>query len=308
MASDNPLDAESPNLDVKRKILIPVPNGFNFELTVRSHGWYSLPPFEASEDPAGLKCAVTDREGRSHAFVVRPGPGGLVCEILTGSDRPTRAFLKNRIIHMLRLEEDLDPFYRLASGDVSLRWVKKKGAGRLLRSATVFEDLVKTICTTNCSWSLTTTMVSNLVEQLGEDVEGITKTFPTAETLASMPESFYREKVRAGYRAPYFQLLAKDIVNGRLNPEAWLDRSIPLADLKKEMKSVKGVGDYAAENLLKLLGRYEGLALDSWLRGGFYRKHNNGRECADSKIEKFYSRYGDWKGLAIWCDMTEHWH
>ena len=31
--------------------------------------------------------------------------------------------------------------------------------------------------------------------------------------------------------------------------------------MKKEIKKIKGVGDYAAENLLKLLGRYDGLAL-----------------------------------------------
>jgi 3-methyladenine DNA glycosylase/8-oxoguanine DNA glycosylase len=77
--------------------------------------------------------------------------------------------------------------------------------------------------------------------------------------------------------------------------------------LKKELKKVKGVGDYAAENLLKLLGRYDGLALDSWLRGQFYKTHNKGRKCADKKIDKFYSKFGSWKGLAIWCDMTESW-
>ena len=66
-------------------------------------------------------------------------------------------------------------------------------------------------------------------------------------------------------------------------------------------------GDYAADNMLKLLGRYDGLALDSWLRAQFYKKHNRGRKCPDKKIEKHYAKYGDWKGLAIWCDMTEDW-
>jgi hypothetical protein len=77
--------------------------------------------------------------------------------------------------------------------------------------------------------------------------------------------------------------------------------------LKKVIKSVKGFGDYAAENLLKLLGRYDGLALDSWLRSQFYKKHNREKVCADKKIERHYKRFGEWKGLAIWCDMTERW-
>ncbi|MBP7416089.1 MAG: hypothetical protein KA831_05510, partial [Pyrinomonadaceae bacterium] len=76
---------------------------------------------------------------------------------------------------------------------------------------------------------------------------------------------------------------------------------------KKEMKKVKGVGDYAAENLLKLVGRYDGLALDSWLRAGFYKKHNKGKKCDDKKIARHYHKFGPWQGLAIWCDMTEDW-
>ena len=73
------------------------------------------------------------------------------------------------------------------------------------------------------------------------------------------------------------------------------------------MKRVKGVGDYAAENLLKLVGRYDGLALDSFLRSQFYKKHNREKVCADKKIEDFYKKFGNWRGLAIWCDMTERW-
>ncbi|MEO8649503.1 MAG: hypothetical protein ABI539_10085, partial [Acidobacteriota bacterium] len=74
-----------------------------------------------------------------------------------------------------------------------------------------------------------------------------------------------------------------------------------------EIKGIKGVGDYAAENLLKLLGRYDGLALDSWLRSQYYKKHNREKICPDKKIEKHYKQFGHWKGLAIWCDLTKRW-
>ena len=77
--------------------------------------------------------------------------------------------------------------------------------------------------------------------------------------------------------------------------------------LKREIKKVKGVGDYAAENLLKLIGRYEGLALDSWLRAQFARKRNKGRATDDKKIERYYSKFGEWRGLALWCDKTRDW-
>jgi 3-methyladenine DNA glycosylase/8-oxoguanine DNA glycosylase len=101
--------------------------------------------------------------------------------------------------------------------------------------------------------------------------------------------------------------MAEKVASGEIDPESWLTTDMPTPELKKEIKSIKGFGDYAADNLLKLIGRYDGLALDSWLRAQFYKTLNNGRICNDKKIEKFYRKYGDWKGLAIWCDMTEKW-
>src|SRR5436305_214939 len=81
----------------------------------------------------------------------------------------------------------------------------------------------------------------------------------------------------------------------------------PTDKLQREMKRVKGVGDYAAENLLKLVGRYDGLGLDSWVRPQFSRKHNKGRAASDEKIHRHYARFGVWRGLALWCDLTEDW-
>jgi N-glycosylase/DNA lyase len=141
----------------------------------------------------------------------------------------------------------------------------------------------------------------------GEPATGGGRSFPTPEALASVSEKFYRDEIRAGYRSPYFVEIAEAIASGKVDPESWLTTDIPTDELKKEIKSLKGFGDYAADNLLKLLGRYNGLALDSWLRSQFYKKHNREKVCADKKIERHYTKFGSWKGLAIWCDMTERW-
>ena len=78
----------------------------------------------------------------------------------------------------------------------------------MLRSPTVFEDLVKMICTTNCSWSLTEKMVTGLVQSLGRESDDGRKSFPTPGAMALMPVKFYVDEVRAGYRAPYLKELA----------------------------------------------------------------------------------------------------
>ena len=78
--------------------------------------------------------------------------------------------------------------------------------------------------------------------------------------MAAKTESYYRDEIRAGYRSPYFAELAESVAGGKLNVEGWLTSELPTPLLKKELKKVKGVGDYAAENLLKLIGRFDGLS------------------------------------------------
>lgn len=295
-----------PRIEIMPKtIFLATPPSFSFRHTVYSHGWSDLAPFSLDEENWRLRYVF--RTGRSDspvAATISELDGGLNIEVARkGLDN---AELVRDVRHILRLDDPLESFYRLTNGDDRLAWVASVNAGRLLRSPTVFEDMVKTLCTTNCSWALTKSMVRNLVELLG-DGNGETKSFPDAKALASVSEKFFRDEIRAGYRSPYFVELAESVASGALDPEAWLTTDVPTSELKKSIKNVKGFGEYAADNLLKLLGRYDGLALDSWLRSQFYKKHNREKVCPDKKIERHYKAYGEWKGLAIWCDMTERW-
>jgi len=280
-------------------LYITLPEHFNFRSTVYSHGWCELAPF-------GL-----DTENWRLSYVFGHGNAAIPVSVYEQGRRlridvEGDGFDKQQIIrdvrHILRLDDDLEGLYTSIAGHERLGWVAQKGAGRLLRSPTVFEDLVKTICTTNCSWGLTKSMVNNLVDKLGES-----GAFPTPGAMAAVDPDFYRDEIRAGYRSPYFVELAEAVAGGKLDPESWLTSDLSTPELKKEMKKVKGVGDYAAENLLKLVGRYDGLALDSWLRSQFYKNHNKQKPCPDKKIERHYKKFGQWRGLVIWCDMTEKW-
>ena len=288
-------------------ITISTPPAFNFRRTIISHGWCELLPF------------AIDRESWTLTRTLDVGPATPITVSLSATKRAvqintTRTLGKtaaqtitNQIRHILRLDDDLKPFYQTMKADPDFEWVSHQGAGRMLRSPTVFEDLVKMICTTNCSWALTDKMVIGLVENLGRKSTNGHRTFPTPEAMALMPEKFYVNEVRAGYRAEYLKVLADRVASGELDVESWLTSPLPTPALIKEMKGVKGVGDYAAENLLKLLGRYDGLALDSWTRSKFYSVRNNGRKAADKKIARYYSRFNEWRGLALWCDMTRDW-
>lgn len=290
------------------RLIIEKPADFDFKTAVSGHGWCELAPFALDQENWRLSYVFAAGEPIAAAI----GETGSELQIEVFADElngPAGEKIVRDARRMLRLDERFDRFYRLTGKVERLGWVARRQAGRLLRSPTVYEDLVKTLCTTNCSWALTKKMTANLVDKLGaESAAGGRRAFPTPAAMAGVSLDFYRQEMRAGYRAPYFLELAERVASGRLDPEAWLDSDLPARELKKQMKQIKGIGDYAAENLLKLVGRYDGLALDSWLRAGFYKKHNGGRICPDGEIEAFYARFGEWRGLAIWCDMTERWH
>jgi 3-methyladenine DNA glycosylase/8-oxoguanine DNA glycosylase len=289
------------------EISIATPPGFSFKRTAISHGWYNLPPFDLDQDHWMLS-RVLNLQGAQPVNVKITGGDGSVNVVTSRAlgKRATEQVVRD-VRHMLRLDDEMSAFYASVAADPEFDWIVGSGAGRLLRSPTVFEDLVKTMCTTNCSWALTYKMVDGLVRELGGESRGGRRGFPTPEAMASKSERFYRDVIRAGYRAPYLKELAERVAGGSLDVESWFSSDLPTADLQREMKTVKGVGDYAAENLLKLLGRYDCLALDSWVRGKFKRTRNGGRKTSDKKIERYYSRFGEWRGLALWCDMTRDW-
>jgi 3-methyladenine DNA glycosylase/8-oxoguanine DNA glycosylase len=83
---------------------------------------------------------------------------------------------------------------------------------------------------------------------------------------------------------------------------------VPVDELFSALLSIKGVGPYAAGNLLKLMGRYDHLGLDSWVRGQYARLHCGGRRLKDATIERRYRQFGRWRGLFFWLEMTRSWH
>jgi N-glycosylase/DNA lyase len=289
------------------EISIKTPKDFSFKRTMRSHGWCELLPFEFDQGRWELLRVLDTGEGKPVTVSISGARSAVNVSIGRRLGRRALAGVTRDVRHMLRLDDRMEDFYSAVTDDPEFDWIRREGAGRMLRSPTVFEDLVKSLCTTNCSWALTEKMVTGLVRGLGREGADGRRSFPTPDEMARAPLEFYRDTVRAGYRAAYLKELAERVASGELEVEAWLTSALPTPELKREVKRVKGVGDYAAENLLKLMGRYDCLALDSWVRAKFARTRNGSRAAPDAKIARYYSRFQSWRGLALWCDMTRDW-
>jgi N-glycosylase/DNA lyase len=284
--------------------------------TIYSHGVADLPPMRATADARMLEVTLTPdgyrprtirihagRRGRAALDVAGPVPGPSVQEAIVACVR-----------HVLSLDQDLAPFYARAAADPDLAWAAH-GAGRMIRSPTVFEDVVKTICTTNVAWSATVRMVSSLVANLGRAAPGAPRNgwegraFPTAEAMASVDERFYRDVVRAGYRSAYLLGLARMVRDGEVDLESlgrtgvgsWSDDEV-----YEELVALPGIGPYAAAHVLMVLGRHSRLVLDSWTRPTYARLVGK-RSVSDDAIRRRFRRYGPYAGLAFWLLLTRDW-
>jgi N-glycosylase/DNA lyase len=282
----------------------------DFARTLLSHGVADLPPNEIAPDGTLLSTVLTAGESAWFVELTSDGAGRARLGAGAGASAPPAAHrptLAAQIRHILRLDEDLSAFYLVAGADPALAWVLT-GVGRMMRSPTVFEDLVKTICTTNCAWSATVRMVSALVGELGTAAAGAAerRAFPAPATVADAGDAFFRDVARAGYRGPYLRALAEDVASGRLDLEALIDPALPDQEVADRLLRIAGVGPYAMSHMMMLLGRYRQLILDSWTRPK-YRRVSGRRRITDKGIERAFRRYREFAGLAFWLMLTEDW-
>ena len=279
----------------------------DFLRTIVSHGVAELPPNRLDFAAHALETTLPVASG-ARTVRLTSARGQLRIDLVAGS-AGTRASsaLETTVAHMFRLDEDLSAFYSTVREDAELAWCAQ-GAGRMLRAPTVYEDVVKTICTTNTSWSGTRKMTHALVDNLGLKAPGGRRTFPTPEAMADVDEGFYRDVVRAGYRGPYFRQLATDVAEGTIDLEALHDPDLPDDEAAARLLALPGVGPYAAAHvMLTSLGRYSRLVLDSWTRPTYCKLSGARGALKDATIERRFRRYGDWAGLAFWLYLTRGW-
>jgi N-glycosylase/DNA lyase len=282
--------------------------------TLNSHGFADLAPMHLDEAARTLSVTLPVRGGRPRRVRIARGRGSRATVTILGpaAGERVRADVTAGVGKVLRLSQDLSGFYERVADDPDLAWVAA-GAGRMLQSPSVFEDVVKTICTTNCAWGATVRMVRALVEHLGIPALGgdgpRSNLFPTPDAMAAASESFYRDVVRAGYRGAYLIALARSVADGRLDLEA-LERAtpedLPDDELEAELLALPGVGPYAAAHIMMTVGRTSRLILDSWTRPSYARLVGR-RTVADAAIVRRFRRYGPHAGLAFWLFLTRDW-
>ena len=287
--------------------VIPTAPQFDFQPTVLSHGWLTLPPF------------AWDRETGALGYTYESAAGDVLQLRITGTQDSVRvqlsdsapmtesqvAELRGAVRTMLNIDWDLSAFYAAMRAHEGYDWLEIERRGRILIAPSLWEDLAKVLLTTNCTWSQTVNMCRQLC-LLGAphpDIKGC-HAFPNPTRIASTVFDQFAESVRAGYRSAYLYELAAKVANGDIDLGAWL--RLDGDALFKVVKSLKGFGDYAAGTIARMYGHFDHIAIDTACHTMFAQRHNGGVKGSADDIKAHYELFGQWRGLVMWMDIMRN--
>jgi 3-methyladenine DNA glycosylase/8-oxoguanine DNA glycosylase len=213
--------------------------------------------------------------------------------------KPEKLQATQQLSRILRLDEPEDlirDFHR-----VDPRF-KRIGRGRMMRSPSFFEDVIKTVTSCNVTWPSTVVMNIRLCEVVGRG-----GAFPTPKRLARTRPATLRARCRVGYRDQRIIELADMFASGDVDPEWFEDPATPDDAIHDKLLDWPGIGPYAAANIMQLLGRYARLPLDSEsVRHG---KMVMGLKGSDRKIMKamhaHFTPFGKHAFRSYWFELWE---
>ncbi len=298
----------------RESIAFDIPAPFSLKATVLANGWHECAPMSWSEGGRCLQIIERNRRSVYRVSVVesrRTRWKVTLAGTVEGPSLDTALLARfvNRMRFVLRADEDYSEFHAMCEDHPTLHVLPGIGAGRTLRSASMTENIIKMICSTNVNWVQAVKMI-NRIAQLGPPLPHFAELtgWPTPREVLRAGETYLREACRLGYRVESILSFCRDVCEGRLDPETLIDavagENVATAELLVRLRTIRGVGPTSAHYLLSFLERHDRLAIDSSTVAHVARTHLEGRRPTRRQIERIYEPYGRWKNLVWWF---EHW-
>jgi 3-methyladenine DNA glycosylase/8-oxoguanine DNA glycosylase len=282
-------------------VKLNVPDNFSFASTVNSHGWYLLAPFRWSPRDRVLRRAEVIG-GKAVDLTIKMDDRHSCLSVQAGVPVP-HAELRAKMTRMFQLGVDTSEFVSLARASPAHEWVERSGFGRLLCGATLFEDVVKIIATTNTMWRQTVRMTELLVEKCGKRTRSNRAAFPEPEDVLRFRPDELQTDCRLGYRAKSIHALASGIAGGSIDLARITDPSQTTEELFASYRTLPGIGPYGAAHLLAMDGRHDFIAVDTEFRRFVRERYHKGNAVKDATMLRRYARWGRWKYLAYWAEL-----
>jgi 3-methyladenine DNA glycosylase/8-oxoguanine DNA glycosylase len=284
----------------RTQLSVTPPANFNFSSTVSSHGWERLAPFALNRDTQVLTRTERLPSQLARLEIAYDGQLRVTVHSEASLGAPDRQAVADFTAHCFAFDWDMGRCYAKVEGDPTYRFIAEQGLGRLLLAPSMWENLVKTQFLTNTNARHTTAMAAKFCT-LGEPF-GDSHLFPTPEQVLERSVDDLAQQTGTGYRAKYIHALAQAIRSG-FDPEALRNPALGYEDLYAQVRALQGFGPYSASYVLKLLGRFERLSLDSVMRR-YFKEITGQPEATDADIEAHYARFGACQGLVAWWEVS----
>jgi len=295
------------------RLTLPAPADYLLKRDFCSYGYFLLFPNHWDPRRQLFSRVLSLSGGPVHIEVTQPNGRGTPIAVQLG--RALTKAERNEAVHqltrMLRLDDTSENIRAFHSLDP--RW-KRLGRARLMRSPTLFEDVIKTVTSCNVSWPNTVNMNRRLCETLGDVVEGPEGTafsFPSAAKIARTRSQTLRARCRVGYRdARIVQLARLFSIAPKCGgiDQSWLeDPATPDEAVFEFLIDLPGIGPYAAANIMQLMGRYRRLPLDteSVRHGRTLLGYKGTSAHVMKQVHRHYAPFGDHAFRSYWFELWE---
>jgi len=249
----------------KRILRFDSPEYYDLYMTCHAHGWKNLAPFQWCDESKTLSFSIFS-SGNSIDVEVCQEKASIKAILLSekGLNEYELRKCRKATIRTLGLDTDTNELLLIAKQiGPEYAHLIKKGAGRLLRAPTLWEDAAKTLFTTNCSWALTKKMCRAVCSQVfSAKAPSGSYPFPPPQKIAEYSPEKIQKFMPVGYRAEYLIGLSKRLcVDPKLSDLESNGLDYRRADAT--VRSLKGFGDYAVAHILVLTGHFDKIPIDS---------------------------------------------
>ncbi|CAH2065823.1 unnamed protein product [Thlaspi arvense] len=318
---------------------------FDMEKAVCNHGFFMMAPNVWNHQRKSLSRPLTLSDSSSTNVTIshpRPHPF-LVIQVhsINNISRADEEIILQQVARMLRISADdvcdVAEFQQLHDA------AKMSGFGRIFRSPSLFEDMVKSILLCNTTWERTLDMVSKLCVLQSKLADGTVKSplqskkrkrvlrpaslqskkrkrvleprketignFPSAKEIASLDKYLINEHCKLGYRANWIVKLANMVESGSLNLEEIERRDVGAEQVFNQLIKLTGFGAFVTATVLMCIGHYRLVPSDTETLRLLQEVHGK-EECSKETLEKvaqsFYERYSPFQSLAYWFDLIQN--
>jgi DNA-3-methyladenine glycosylase II len=283
------------------RMYIPAPHEFDFNQNLEF----------LKRSPRELLHQVNDKEvvkvlrfnGEKILVSITEGKNQLVVNFLNGSpSSEAREFVRNYVREWFDLENDIAPFYELASKDKLLKPLIEKYFGyRIIGQPDLFESIVWAVLGQQINLQFAYTLKQRFVEKFGERLRFKNEDyflFPSPNVVAGLNDEALLPLQFSRQKSKYTVLLGEAFASGEISKEKL--NGLPLEEAKNLLMKVKGVGNWTANYALMKTFRYKDAfpLEDAGVHNAIKNLKKMDRKPTLEEVKKLFKKYKGWEAYA----------